>query len=75
MATRIDSEKVSYRQSFGLENPPPGTEVKIEHMPGLNWYVLWPGCGEDGEDVLAAWMNKKEAIAFCEKNNYKWQQE
>lgn len=45
----------SYRESFGLKDPPPGTEVKIDYMAGSQFHVVWPDC-PDGENVLAMWI-------------------
>lgn len=62
--------KKSYRESFGLELPPAGTEVKLDFMSGCDFYIVWPGC-PDKENILYGWIKKKsEAIEII--NFHKW---
>ena len=62
--------EVSYRESFGLALPPSGTEVKIEYLSGLYYYIVWPDC-PDGENVLYSWIvSKKTAYKILE--NHEW---
>ena len=64
------SEKLSYRQSFGLENPPPGTKVSINFLEGCNYSIIWDDC-PDGENIIEGWFKKKQqAIDYVIKNGW-----
>ena len=49
------------REKWGYNTAPPGTKVKLSHMPGMNWYLVWLDC-PDEENILAGWQTKKEPL-------------
>jgi len=60
----------SYRQSFGLDNPPSGTLVKIEYMSGAGYYILWVDC-PDGENIVELdFASKGKATDWALSKNY-----
>lgn len=60
----------SYRESFGLQDPGPGTEVQLDFMAGMDWSVIWPTCPDD-ENILAGWIKKKaDAEAYCQEKGW-----
>lgn len=61
---------VSYRQRFGLDNPPKGTVLKLKYMEGINWYLHWAEC-PDGEDIVQGWFSTaSEARKYANKNSW-----
>lgn len=61
---------ITYREQMGYSNPPAGTELKIEHLPGVEWYLLWPSC-PDQENIVAGWFgSKSKALAFANKHGW-----
>ena len=61
---------ISYRQSFGLNNPPKGTNLKLEFMEGLKWYLFWPNC-TDEEDIIEGWFaTAAKARQYAFKNGW-----
>lgn len=60
----------TYRQSFDLDNPAPGTKVQIKYLEGLKWYILWVEC-PDGENIIQGWISTKaKAVALAK--DYDW---
>jgi hypothetical protein len=61
---------VSYRQRFGLDNPPKGTVLKLKYMQGLSWYLHWEEC-TDGEDIIQGWFGTaSKARKYASENNW-----
>ncbi len=61
---------VSYRQRFGLDNPPKGTVLKLKYMEGINWYLHWVEC-PDGEDIVQGWFGTaSEARKYANENGW-----
>lgn len=61
---------VSYRQRFGLDNPPKGAVLKIKYMEGLNWYLHWAEC-PDAEDIVQGWFGTaSKARNYANKNSW-----
>jgi len=59
----------SYRESFGLPDPPEGTMVTMKRL-GTTWDICWPDC-PDKEDILAInIVRKQDAIDYI--NAKKW---
>jgi hypothetical protein len=64
------SGSVSYRQRFGLDNPPKGTVLKLKYMEGINWYLHWVEC-LDGEDIVQGWFGTAyEARKYANENGW-----
>ena len=62
----------SYREYFGLLNPPEGTVLRLKYMKGVKWYLLWEDCPEDGEDIVEGWFGTADkAKSYAKKNNWK----
>lgn len=61
---------VSYRQRFGLDNPPKGTVLKLKYMEGINWYLNWVEC-PDGEDIIQGWFSTdSKARKYASENGW-----
>jgi len=61
---------VSYRQRFGLDNPPKGTILRLKYMAGLKWYLHWEDC-PDGEDIVQGWFGTaKKAKTYAQENGW-----
>ncbi|MDX1902552.1 MAG: hypothetical protein SFU27_00215 [Thermonemataceae bacterium] len=61
---------VSYRQRFGLDNPPKGTLLKLKYMEGLKWYLHWESC-QDGEDIVQGWFSTaSKARKYANENGW-----
>lgn len=66
-----DKNKTSYRQSFGLENPPKGEKLKLKFADGVNYYLLWLNC-PDGENIIEGWFpTKTSALKYA--NDKGWE--
>ncbi len=50
----------SYRESFGLENPPAGTSVSIDYMAGCQFSIIWDDC-PDPENVIEMHLHSRKA--------------
>jgi hypothetical protein len=61
--------ELSYRETFGLPLPPPGTIVEIYYLEGCNYSISWPQC-PDGENVLYGWLSKAECLKKVD--HHKW---
>ena len=61
---------VSYRQRFGLDNPPKGTVLNLKYMEGLSWYLHWVKC-PDGEDIVQGWFGTaSKARKYANENGW-----
>jgi len=61
---------VSYRQRFGLDNPPKGTVLKLKYMEGISWYLHWVECS-DGEDIVQGWFSTaSKARKYANENGW-----
>lgn len=61
---------VSYRQRFGLHNPPKGTGLKLKYMAGLKWYLYWEDC-PDEEDIVQGWFGTAaKAKKYAQENGW-----
>lgn len=61
---------VSYRQRFGLDNPPEWTILKLKYLEGINWYLHWAEC-PDGEDIVQGWFGTaSKARKYANKNSW-----
>ena len=60
----------SYREFFGYQNPPGGTEIVIKYAEGIKFSIGWPNC-PDGEVIIEGWfINRKSTIDYAKK--YEW---
>ncbi len=60
----------SYRESFGLDNPPKGTALKLKYAEGVRYYLLWIGC-PDNENIVQAWFpSKASALKYAKDNGW-----
>lgn len=61
---------VSYRQRFGLNNPPEGTVLKLKYLEGVNWFLCWVEC-PDNEDIIQGWFSTaSKAREYASKNGW-----
>lgn len=60
--------ETSYRQMFGLDNPPAGTRLKLKYMDGIDWYLLWEDCPDD-ENIVQGWFKSKGKAQLYAKEN------
>lgn len=61
----------SYRQSFGLPNPPKGTDLILKFSEGINWYLYWKDCPDD-ENIVAGWFKSASAARkYADENGWK----
>ena len=54
----LEKRKQSYREYLGLTLPI-FAKVKVEHMAGVNWYILWIDCTDD-ENILYGWLSSRK---------------
>ena len=60
----------SYRQSFGLDNPPKGTALKLKYAEGVRYYLLWINC-PDNENIIEGWFpTKSSALKYAKDNGW-----
>lgn len=60
----------SYRQSFGLENPPVGTMVRISYMEGCKYYIVWVNCPDLENIIESNFTTKPKALQYA--TNFGW---
>jgi hypothetical protein len=60
----------SYREKFGLKNPPPGSSVCIKFMDGLKFYILWVDCLDLENVIQFNFSTKSKALEYINKNNW-----
>ena len=60
----------SYREKFGLKNPPPGSNVCVKFMDGLKFYILWGDCPDLENVIQYNFTNKSKALDYINKNNW-----
>jgi hypothetical protein len=58
----------TYRECFGFELPPKGTELELKYMDGLGWYLLWKLCPDIENMVHTA--KKQELIKLSTKKGW-----
>lgn len=62
---------MTYRECFGLENPPKGTVLKIKFAEGLKWYLLWEDC-TDPENIIEGWFStSNKARKYANEKNWR----
>lgn len=60
----------SYRQSFGLDNPPKGELLKLKYAEGIRYYLLWIQC-PDNENIIEGWFpTKSSALKYAKDNDW-----
>jgi hypothetical protein len=61
---------VSYRQRFGLDNPPKDTVLNLKYMEGLKWYLCWAEC-PDCQNIVQGWFGTaSEARKYANENGW-----
>lgn len=58
------SNNMTYRECFGVENPPKGTKLNIDHSEGINFHIVWKDC-PDLNNIIEGWFTKRsEAVNY-----------
>jgi hypothetical protein len=60
----------SYRERFGLENPPAGSLVKITFMEGCRYSIVWVNCPDLENIVESNFTTKNKALEYA--NSFGW---
>ena len=64
-AKRRLAVRPSYRQSFGLDNPPKNSLVKIKFLEGLKYFVVWLDCPDLENVVEMNFTTKNKALEYA----------
>lgn len=60
----------TYREEFGLQNPPPGTQLEISFMEGIQFYLIWNECPDD-ENIIQGWFpSRGKAESYAKEKGY-----
>ena len=63
-------ENRTYRECFGLKNPPKSEKLRLKYAEGVNYYLLWVGC-PDGENIIEGWFpTKQSALKYAKHNGW-----
>ena len=67
----MQSNTITYREKFGLENPSEGTTVKISYMEGCRHMITWPDCPDKENIIAMGFSTIKKAIDVCVEKGWK----